>query len=128
MAFRDFFTVQLYISDLMTAIAIILRFATLVLLAALVTATTRVSEMLAAIERGLTPLRHLGISPKRAGMTLSLALRFLPLMRTIAEDVRDAQAARGGERNLFALLLPTLVRALRTADEVADALDARGFD
>lgn len=102
-----------------------LRLATLVALAALVTLTTRVSDMVEVIERALRPLRHLGLRVDRISLAISMTLRFIPLLTRVAAEVREAQRARGLDRNVLALAVPVLVRALRTADQVAEAIDAR---
>lgn len=109
----------------LAALVVCLRLATLISLAALVTSTTRVSAMVEVIERALRPLRHVGVQTERISLAISLALRFIPLLTQIVSEVRDAQRARGLDRSVVALAVPVLVRALHTADQVADAIDAR---
>ena len=103
------------------------RVVSIVLLAALLTLTTRSEELLAALETGMRPLARLGADPRRIGLTFSLAISMLPVVAGIAERVRDAQRARG-VRLGFRIVVPVLVLALRHADDVADALSARGAD
>ncbi len=107
---------------------VVLRLATLVLLATLVTLTTRALALLDTLQRALRPLARFGVNPARIGLLVSLTLRFLPLMATWLHEVREAQRARGLERDVLAVLVPLLVKTLRTADALADAIDARGFD
>ncbi|WP_040778190.1 energy-coupling factor transporter transmembrane component T family protein [Nocardia pneumoniae] len=99
-----------------------------VALAALVTLTTRVKDLLDAVTRGLGPLRRLGVDPERIGLLLALAIRCVPLLAGIVHDVAEARRARGLQWSMTALVTPTLVRALRTADAMGDALAARGVD
>ncbi|MGK8558305.1 energy-coupling factor transporter transmembrane component T family protein [Nocardia gipuzkoensis] len=99
-----------------------------VALAALVTLTTRVTDLLDAVTRGLGPLRRLGVDPERIGLLLALAIRCVPLLAGIVHDVAEARRARGLQWSMTALVTPTLVRALRTADAMGDALAARGVD
>lgn len=103
------------------------RVVAIVLLAALLTLTTRSEDLLAALETGLAPLTRLGVDARRVGLTLSLAISMLPVVASIAARVRDAQRARG-VRLGFRAVVPILVLALRHADDVADALSARGAD
>lgn len=117
--------VQWITVDAETAAVVCLRLATLIALAALVTSTTRVSDMVAVIERALRPLRHVGVRTARISLAISLALRFIPMLTQIVGEVREAQRARGLDRTMLALAVPVLVRALHTADQVADAIDAR---
>lgn len=105
-----------------------LRFGILVLLATLVSLTTRVADLLATVERGLAPLRRLGVRPAKVALTLALAIRLVPLVFEEARAVGEAQRARGRERAPLALLVPLLVRMLRTAGGLTEAIEARGFD
>lgn len=99
-----------------------------VALAALVTLTTRVTDMLDTVSRALGPLRRFGIDPDRIGLLLALAIRCIPLLTGIVQEVAQARKARGLQWSMTALATPVLVRALRTADAMGDALVARGVD
>ncbi|QBJ98183.1 energy-coupling factor transporter transmembrane protein EcfT [Rhodococcus sp. ABRD24] len=99
-----------------------------VALAALVTLTTRVSDMLDTIGRGLRPLRRVGVNPDRAGLVLAMTLRCIPLLTGIVQQVTDARKARGLGFSLRALAVPTVVSALLTAEAMGEALAARGVD
>lgn len=99
-----------------------------VALAALVTLTTRVTDMLDAVTRVLGPLRRFGVDPDRIGLLLALAIRCVPLLATIVREVAEARRARGLQWSMTALVTPVLVRSLRTADAMGDALAARGVD
>ncbi|MFE6925725.1 energy-coupling factor transporter transmembrane component T family protein [Nocardia sp. NPDC057663] len=99
-----------------------------VALAALVTVTTRVTDMLDALTRALEPLRRVGVNPERVSLLLALAIRCVPLLAQIVADVAEARRARGVSWSATALVTPVLVRALRTADAMGEALAARGVD
>ncbi|MFD6395765.1 energy-coupling factor transporter transmembrane component T family protein [Nocardia sp. NPDC060249] len=99
-----------------------------VALAALVTVTTRVTAMLDALTRALGPLRRVGVNPERVSLLLALAIRCVPLLAQIVHDVGEARRARGAAWSATALVTPVLVRALRTADAMGEALAARGVD
>ncbi|MCW5721027.1 MAG: energy-coupling factor transporter transmembrane protein EcfT [Devosia sp.] len=120
--------VQLFYSDWVGAVSVVLRLSALVLLAALVSLTTKASDMIEAISRAVRPLAYLGISPTRIGLVISLALRFIPLIAEQLEEVKEAQRARGLERNVLALTIPLMVRVLKMATEIGDAIEARSFD
>ena len=68
--------------------------ATLVLLAALVTMTTRTTDMVDAVVGLCRPLRRVGVDPERVGLMLALGIRSVPVVVGLAEEVRDAQRAR----------------------------------
>jgi biotin transport system permease protein len=101
---------------------------TLVLLAALITLTTRTTAMVDTVVRALGPLRPLGVKPERVGLLLALGIRAVPVVVGLAEEVRDAQRARGLTASPRAFAVPLIVRSLRHADALGDALVARGVD
>jgi biotin transport system permease protein len=96
--------------------------------ASLVTLTTRVSDMMEALVRGLGPLRRVGLDPERVALVLSLTLRAIPVLAGALDEAREARRARGLERSTRALVTPLVVRTIRHADRVGDALAARGLD
>jgi biotin transport system permease protein len=124
--------VHAVLTDLLTGVITVLRLLALVLAAAVVTATTRVTAMVAVVERVCAPLRWVGVRPARIGLALAMALRFIPLVAERADRIREAQAARGasprGVRALIRLVVPLLVQVLQLAHTTAEALDARGAD
>lgn len=122
------FVVQSLLAGLESGAVTVLRFGVLLLLSSLVTLTTRVSDLLAALERAMQPLARVGVNPAKVSLAVSLTLRFIPVVVQTVNDVRDAQRARGIEKNMVALTVPVIVRTLKMADDVADAIDARSFD
>ncbi|MCX5496882.1 energy-coupling factor transporter transmembrane protein EcfT [Kaistia dalseonensis] len=104
------------------------RFATLILLASAITHATPISEMAALVEWLLSPLRPLGVNPEKVGLAIALAIRFIPLIAEELRHIREAQAARGLAANPLALFVPLIIRTLKAADELADAIEARGYD
>ena len=105
-----------------------LRFAILVMLATLISLTTPVADMLATVERAMQPLRRVGVRPAKVALVVALAIRLVPLVFEEASKVREAQRTRGLERSMTALFVPLLVRMLRCANELADAIEARCYD
>ncbi|CAO3437505.1 energy-coupling factor transporter transmembrane component T family protein [Azospirillum doebereinerae] len=104
------------------------RFAALILLATLVTLTTRVADMIDLFERVFALLRPLGVNPAKLALMLALTIRFIPLLAEQVREVRMAQRARGVERSIAALFVPLLVKIFTMADDLAAALEARGYD
>lgn len=119
------FAVQWIIVDWQTGLLIVLRFAALILAASLVTLTTRTSDMVEALERMLQPLRYFGVDVAKVSLCLSLTIRFIPVVARITQQVREAQRARGREHSVIAVAMPVIVRLLRMADEIAEAIEAR---
>lgn len=102
------------------------RVVALVLLATLLTVTTRMESLLGVLHRLLTPLGRLGVDPRTISMTIALALTMVPTVARFSTEVRDAASARG-IRLRIRWIVPLLVRTLRHADDVGDALAARGL-
>jgi biotin transport system permease protein len=100
----------------------------LVAAAALVTLTTRVSALIDTFVWLARPLRPLGFDPERLGLMAALTLRTVPVIARIRDEAAEARRARGLERSPRALLVPLVVRTVRHADHLGEALAARGVD
>ncbi|MCD0504098.1 energy-coupling factor transporter transmembrane component T family protein [Bordetella petrii] len=108
------------------AAAVLLRIGALVGLALAVTLSTRSSDLIAVCERALLPLQRLGLlDAGKVALALALALRFVPEIWRHYQEIREAQAARGLSRHPLALIVPLVVRTLKRAEQVAQAIDAR---
>lgn len=96
--------------------------------AALVSLTTRAGDLLDVTVAGCRPLRRLGVDPDRVGLVLSLAVRTVPVVTGLTAEVREAHRARGQRATPVTLAVPLVVRTLRHADSLGEALAARGVD
>ncbi|MGY1634996.1 energy-coupling factor transporter transmembrane component T family protein [Geodermatophilus sp. SYSU D01186] len=122
------FVVHLVVTGPLTGAVAVLRLLTLVVAAAMVTATTRVTALVAVVEWLAGPLRVVGVRPARVGLVVAMTLRFIPLLAERAARIREAQAARGAERVRLGLLVPLIISVLQLAHTLSEALDARGAD
>jgi biotin transport system permease protein len=122
------FCFHLLVTGPLVGAVAVLRLLTLIVAAAVVTATTRVTALVAVIEWLASPLRAFGVRPARIGLVIAMTLRFIPLVADRAARLREAQAARGADRLRLGLVVPLLVQVLRMATTVGEALDARGAD
>ncbi|AGW40586.1 ABC-type cobalt transport system, permease [Leifsonia xyli subsp. cynodontis DSM 46306] len=102
------------------------RVTTAIVLAGLLVLTTRATDLLDAVERGLRPLARVRLDPERAALLLTVTFGTIPVLARLAGDVRDAQRARGVRGGPGAFLVPYTIVALKHADELGDALAARG--
>ena len=98
------------------------------LLATLISLTTPTSEIVQALVVLVRPLRRFGIDPDRVGLLLALGIRAVPQVVDLARTIRDAQRARGLTADPRAFAVPLIVRSLRQADLLSDALRSRGID
>ncbi|GAA1052662.1 MAG: energy-coupling factor transporter transmembrane protein EcfT [Dietzia sp.] len=119
---------QWIVADLDTALRVSGALLVAVAVAGLVALTTRVSDMLDAVTRAAQPLRRVGVSPDRVALVLVLTIRAIPLLARQLRQVTEARKARGLGMSIRALVVPTVLGALTTADQLGDALAARGVD
>ncbi|MGY1820856.1 energy-coupling factor transporter transmembrane component T family protein [Geodermatophilus sp. SYSU D00079] len=122
------FVVHLLVTGPLAGAVAVLRLLALVLAAAVVTSTTRVTALVAVVEWLAGPLRVVGVRPARVGLVVAMTLRFIPLLAERAARIREAQAARGAERVRLGLLVPLVISVLQLAHTLSEALDARGAD
>lgn len=112
-----------------------LRFSLLLLYTSLLTATTLPSQITNGIERLLRPLplKIFGVSSFELASMMNLSIRFLPTFLENATTIREAQLARGLDfkcgffKGATALALPLLKKSLRSAEEVALAMESRCY-
>lgn len=111
---------------LAAAVAIILSILSALMLAMLITLTTKLSTMMDALERGLRPTRRIGVPVDTIILAFSLTMRLIPLTFATVFEVLDARKARGLGFSVLALGSPVLIRSIRRARNLSEALWARG--
>jgi energy-coupling factor transport system permease protein len=114
-----------------------LRILLLVSAAGLLTATTAPVALADGIEDLLSPLRRLRFPAHEVAMMMTIALRFIPTLQEEAQKITRAQAARGADfseggllgrvRAMLPVLVPLTIGAFRRADELAEAMESRGY-
>lgn len=124
--FLIFFLIHGWLTDVGTGLIVVCRFGIMVVLALVLSMTTRVFDLIGALERGLGPLRHVGVDPERVALVLAMTIRFVPMIADSHRDIAAAQKARGVDGHWLSVLVPLLVRLLQRADAIGDALTARG--
>lgn len=123
-----FLIFQLIIHDLWQAFFIIIRLVVILLLGNLLTLTTKTSKLMDSIEYHLRHLTMVGLNPAKISLTFSLCLRFIPVLAMTTKEVMEAQKARGMHKNMIALIVPIIIRSLKMADDIADAIEARSYN
>lgn len=117
---------HLVIGEIEEGLLIGLRMVTAVGLATLVTMTTRLTDMLAFIERLCAPLRLFGVRTEAIALAMALVIRFVPVLVQKGELLRLSWRARSRRRPGWRIILPFAVAAIDDAEQVAEALRARG--
>lgn len=124
-------------SGLIRAGFIFLRIISVMIVASLLTFTTSTIELNDALESLLKPLRFIGIPTYIFSMMISLTLRSIPTLLEEAEKILKAQTSRGADFNesklkdkigqVIALLIPVFVISFNRADDLSNAMEARGY-
>ncbi len=123
---------------LKNGIFIFCRFILIIFMSTLLTLTTAPLELSDAIEYILRPLKVIRFPVHEISLMLSIALRFVPTLMDETEKIMNAQRARGvdfGEGNLIQkmkavipLLIPLFVSSFNRAEDLATAMEARGYN
>ena len=104
------------------------RIITLVLLAALVTLTTPFSAMIDTFARVAALARPLGVNPHKVALAAALAVRFIPVLLDDYRAIQAARRARGARSPGLFAVGPLLIKTLRMAGTLSEAIEARAFD
>ena len=101
------------------------------------TLTTAPLELTDGIEHMLRPLARLGFPSHEIALMLSIALRYVPTLMDEATKIMNAQRSRGVDFNegsfmdrikaIVPILIPLFVSAFNRAEEMANAMEARGY-
>jgi biotin transport system permease protein len=102
-----------------------LRLIAAAMLALMLTISTRFDDLLVVLEILLSPLRRFGVPTERIALGIGLMLRFAENFLSQWQRLDDAYRVRTGRSGGWRLLAPLAIRALQSAERVADALAAR---
>lgn len=128
----------IYREGLFQTLHVFLRLVMMVALTLILTSTTSPMDLTYALEWYLTPLRLIKFPTQVISMTLSLALRFIPTLLDEANRIMKAQKSRGVDyergfigkklKSVTTLIVPLLSSCFSRSDELALAMNARGYD
>lgn len=96
------------------------------------------SELIYFWEICFRPLDLVGLSSKELALVMVIAVRFMPVILSELERIKISQMARGAAfttksgllasaRGLMPLLIPTISLSIMRANELALAMEARGY-
>lgn len=113
------------------------RLTYLILGSSLMTLTTTPNQLTDAIEALLNPLKIVKFPVHEVAMMMSIALRFIPILVEETDKIMKAQMARGADfetgglikkaKAMIPLLVPLFISAFRRANDLAMAMEARGY-
>lgn len=123
---------------LMDSSYIILRLIIMMSVMMILTSTTKPMDLTYAFEWYMTPLKVIHFPVHEIAMTLSIALRFIPTLLDETDRIMKAQSSRGVDFNhggllkrfkaIISLILPLFVSAIERSEELANAMEVRGYD
>ena len=111
---------------LLVGLDVATRLAGLIGLANFVTMTTRLDDLLELLHRCLWPVRQFGVDTYPAEVAVALVIRFTPELVCLGAQLSEAWRARSTRYPGWRIIVPLVVRALDDADQVGEALRARG--
>lgn len=116
---------------------IVLRLLNLVLLSSVLTFTTSPMDLKNGLESLMKPLKVIKVPVSEIAMMISLVLRFIPTLLEETSKIIKAQASRGADFNeaglrrkmkqIISLLVPMFVVSFKRADDLANAMESRGY-
>ena len=130
-------TINVYDSGLVKGVFFLLRIVLVVMLSTLLTISTSTIEINLGLEWVLGPLKLIKVPVAEIAMMFSLTLRFIPTLLIETNKIMKAQASRGIDFNegnfvekvkqIVTLLIPMFFISIVRAEDLANAMEARGY-
>lgn len=128
---------KIYEEGLRQGIFIALRFFLLILMTSILTLTTTPIEITDGLESLFHPLKKVKFPVHELALMMSISLRFIPTLMQETDKIMKAQTARGVDfssgpmkdrvKAIIPLLIPLFVNSFKRAEELAVAMEARGY-
>lgn len=123
---------------LVNSLIIFFRFMVIITASTVLTATTPTLRIADALSWYMKPLRVVKVPVNQITLMISIALRFIPTIMEEAGKITNAQRSRGMNfaegslvrrvRRMVPILIPLFVDSFKRAEELATAMEARGYD
>ena len=133
----DWKFIKIYEEGLKQGIFISIRFTVLVVLTSILTLTTTPISITDALEVLLNPLKKWKLPVHELALMMSISLRFIPTLMDETDKIMKAQMARGSDMTtgsmkermnaIVPLLIPLFVSAFKRAEDLATAMEVRGY-
>ncbi|MCD8015717.1 MAG: energy-coupling factor transporter transmembrane protein EcfT [Lachnospiraceae bacterium] len=132
-----FWVFQITVEGIKTAVSMAIRLIYLIIGSSVMTLTTTPNDLTDGMEKALSPLKKVRVPVHEIAMMMSIALRFIPILMEETDKIMKAQQARGADfesgnliqkaKNMVPLLVPLFISAFRRANDLAMAMEARGY-
>lgn len=127
----------IYSDAVFQTLYITVRLMLMIMLTTVLTATTKPLDLTLGIEHLLSPFKVIHVPAHEIAMMISIALRFIPTLIEETQRIMKAQASRGVDleegklkekiMSILSLIVPLFVSAFQHADDLANAMEARGY-
>ncbi len=131
------YNINVYQSGLERAGYVFLRVVIVVLLSSMLTFSTSSTDLNNGMESVLSPLKVIKVPVSEISMMLALTLRFIPTLLQETNKIMKAQASRGVDfkesnikqkaMQIVSLLVPMFVISFSRAEDLANAMESRGY-
>jgi len=128
---------EIHKEGIIQGIYISIRFFLLVSVTTLLTLTTNPIEITDGLESLFHPFKRFGLPVHEMALMMSISLRFIPTLMEETEKIMKAQSSRGVDfssgpikerlRALVSLLVPLFIHSFKRAEDLAVAMEARGY-
>ncbi len=135
--FLTVFGFSFYTEAIFQTLYIVIRLALMIMITTILTATTKPLELTLGIEDLLKPFQVIHVPAHEIAMMISIALRFIPTLIEETQRIMKAQASRGVDmeegslmekvKAILSLIVPLFVSAFQRAEDLAYAMEARGY-
>ncbi len=119
-------------NQLNQGIVVIWRFLMLLIMSYVLTYTTTTSDLVAAIEKLMKPLKIFNIKPRNIAVMISITIRFIPAMLLQFERLRESMLARLANfrnlRHIKLIMLSALEKMFKSASNLSDAMQSRLYN
>lgn len=129
--------VTIYTKAIVDTLYIVVRLILMIIVTTLLTVTTKPLDLTLGIEYLLGPFKKIGVPAHEIAMMISIALRFIPTIIEEALRIMNSQKSRGVDFEegklkekvaaIVSLIVPLFSVAFQRADELANAMEARGY-
>lgn len=133
----DYGWLHIYEDGLRQAVYISIRLLVIIVTTTLLTLTTSPIDITDGLEILLAPFKKVKLPVHEFALMMSIALRFIPTLLEETEKIMKAQSARGSDftsgslkdrvKAIIPLLVPLFVSAFKRAEELAMAMESRGY-
>lgn len=131
------FNISIYSGAIFQTLYIIVRLVLMVIITTILTATTKPLDLTLGIEDLLSIFQVFHVPSHEIAMMISIALRFIPTLIEESQRIMKAQASRGVDmqngsiiekvKAILSLIVPLFVSAFQRAEDLAYAMEARGY-